>query len=74
MEKTKIIFNKHGNTLDIWFDDPKKEAISEETEEEIILKKDKKGKIVGIEKLNFIHDGKAHYKELTQIPVELIVE
>ena len=27
------------NTLDVWFDDPKKEFICEETGEEIVLKK-----------------------------------
>lgn len=74
MEKAKIIFNKEGNTLDIWFDDPKKEAVSEETEEEIILKKDKKGKIIGIEKLNFIQAKENGKKESKQMPVELIVE
>ena len=72
MEKTKIIFNKKGNTLDIWFDDPRKEVVSEETEEEIILKKDKKGRIIGIEKLNAIpHALKGRPAEM---PVELVME
>ncbi|MDE1823506.1 MAG: DUF2283 domain-containing protein [Candidatus Micrarchaeota archaeon] len=73
MEKTRIIFNKKGNTLDIWLDDPKKESISEETDSEVILKKDKKGRIIGIEKLNFVHD-KAHSKESAEMPLELVVE
>ena len=54
MEKTIIVFNKLGNTLDIWFDNPKKEFISEEIGEELILKKDKKGRIIGFEKLNLV--------------------
>lgn len=65
MEKIKIIFDKESNTLDIWFDDPKKEAICEETGEELILKKDKHGNIIGIEKLNASH---SKYNEL---PMEL---
>ncbi|WP_456324358.1 DUF2283 domain-containing protein [Desulfonauticus submarinus] len=40
-------------TLDIWFDDPKKEFICEEVGDRIILKKDKNGKVIGIEVLYF---------------------
>ena len=40
MEKIRVIFNRNVNTLDVWFGDPEKEFISEETGEEIILKKD----------------------------------
>lgn len=70
MEKIKIIFNKKGNTIDIWFDDPKKEVLSEETSEEIILKKDRKGRIIGFEKLNVV----STKKEITEIPMEFIVQ
>ena len=71
MEKMKIIFNKQGNTIDVWFDDPKKESICEETGEELILKKDKKGRLIGIEKLNVSHTKKA---DLTELPLEFIVK
>ncbi len=52
MEKIKVIFNKETNTLDVWFDDPAKEFVCEETGEEVILKKDKKNRVIGFEKLN----------------------
>jgi len=67
----KIILNKEFNTLDVWFDDPKKEAISEETGEELILKKDKHGKIIGIEKLNVLP---SKSKNSGKNPFEVIVE
>jgi len=54
MEKIRVIFNRNVNTLDVWFDDPEKEFISEETGEEIILKKGKKGRVIGFEKLNVL--------------------
>ena len=54
MEKMRVIFNRNVNTLDVWFDDPEKEFVSEETGEEIILKKDKKGRVIGFEKLNVL--------------------
>ena len=53
MEKIKIIHNKKMETLDIWFDDPEKEFICEEVGDGIILKKDKNGKVIGIEVLYF---------------------
>lgn len=53
-KKTEItvVFDKLGNTLDVWFGKPRK-AICEETEEEFIVKKDiKTGEVVGFEKFN----------------------
>ena len=38
----------------MWFDDPKKEALSEETSEEVVLIKDKKGKVIGFEGHNYL--------------------
>jgi uncharacterized protein YuzE len=68
MEKKLIIFDKKGNTLDIWLDDPEKEFICEETGGEIIFKKDKNGSIIGIEILNVFPSG----KKLPKNPVKLI--
>lgn len=40
----------------MWFADPSLEYSCEETENEIIIIKDKNGKVIGFEKLNFISD------------------
>lgn len=72
-EKVKVVFNRRGNTLDVWFGDPETEAFSEETGEEIILKKDKAGRVIGFEKLNFLAPSqlkRAH----SPMPVEVIVD
>ncbi len=53
------------STLDVWFDNPEKEFICEETGEEIVLKKDKNNKVIGFEKLNLLVDKNAN------IPVEV---
>ena len=53
MGKIKISYDKEGNTLNVWFDDPEKEFVCEETGEEVILVKDKEGHIIGLEKLNY---------------------
>lgn len=70
MEKIRLYYDSKGNTLNVWFDDPKKECVCEETGEEVILVKDKKGKVIGFEKLNFL----IHPKEaLKALPVEVLV-
>lgn len=53
LKKLMLIHNKEMETLDIWFDDPKKEVICEEIGEGIILKKDKNNIVIGIEVLYF---------------------
>ena len=65
MEKIKVILNRESNTLDVWFDNPEKEFICEETGEEIVLKKDKYNKVIGFEKLNLLVDKNIN------IPVEV---
>ena len=69
MEKVIIYYSKESDTMDIWFGNPEDEYISEEAGEGLILKKNKKGKIVGIEKLYVV-------KALgipQPLPVELVV-
>ncbi len=53
MAEIKVYYNQAGNTLTVWFGNPQDEYISEETGEEVILMKDKAGKVIGFEKLNF---------------------
>ncbi|HHT9132752.1 MAG TPA: DUF2283 domain-containing protein [Candidatus Tripitaka californicus] len=54
MAKIKVYYDRAGKTLTVWFDEPTKEYICEETGEEVILMKDKKGKVIGFERLNFV--------------------
>lgn len=68
MKPIKIFFDKVGNTLNVWFDDPKKEAVAEETAEEIVLIKDKKGKVIGFEVLNYLSS--SDLKDLKKLPVQ----
>ncbi|MBO8131530.1 MAG: DUF2283 domain-containing protein [Candidatus Marinimicrobia bacterium] len=70
MEKIRIFYDHKGNTLNVWFDDPEKEMFSEETEAEVILVKDKNGRVIGFEILNFISDPT---REDIRIPVEVLM-
>ncbi len=53
MAQVKVYYDREGNTLTVWFGDPAAEHVAEETGEEIILMKDREGKVIGFEKLNF---------------------
>ena len=53
MEQVKVFHDREGGTLTVWFDSPQKEYICEETGEEVILMKDKSGRVIGFEKLNY---------------------
>lgn len=59
MAKVKIFYDQKGKTLTVWFDEPTKEYISEETGDEIVLIKNKQGKVIGFERLNFVLESKA---------------
>lgn len=54
MSKIKMYYDRKGRTLSVWFDDPKKEAMSEEIGDGTIVSKDKRGKVIGFEKLYVI--------------------
>ncbi|HQO03403.1 MAG TPA: DUF2283 domain-containing protein [Spirochaetota bacterium] len=54
MEKVKVYYDKAGNTLIVWFGESKDEYICEETGDEIILMKDRTGRVLGFEKLNYL--------------------
>lgn len=66
MENVKIYYDKEGKTLTVWFDDPNKEFIAEEADEELLLMKDRNGKVIGFERLNY------SWENTDTLPVEFI--
>lgn len=69
MDKVVVHYHKESDTMDIWFGKPEDEVVCEEAGEGIILKKDKEGKVIGIEKLYVSKTVGANFS----LPVELIV-
>ena len=53
MAYVKVFYDREGNTLTVWFEEPQTEYISEETDDEVILMKNETGRVIGFEKLNF---------------------
>jgi hypothetical protein len=54
--KINLIHDNIGKTLTIHFSDPREEYASELTDDEIIVMKDRAGKIIGLEILHFDFD------------------
>jgi uncharacterized protein YuzE len=71
MDKVRVYHDRIGNTLTVWFQDPKKEHICEEIADDIVLMKDRSGKVIGFERLNY--QSKKNHAEQTNIPVEVQV-
>lgn len=69
MEKLRVYFDREGNSLSVWFDDPKKEHICEESDNDLVLVKDRKGRVIGFERLNFLTA--KQLKEGGGIPLEV---
>jgi hypothetical protein len=53
MDAIKLIYDPVGQTLTIWFDDPAKEDVCEETADEVVLMKDRGGRLIGLEILGY---------------------
>jgi uncharacterized protein YuzE len=61
MAQVKVYYYREGNTLTVWLGNPadevlavsQREYVTEETGAEIVLMKDRDGKVIGFEKLNF---------------------
>jgi hypothetical protein len=58
MDAIKLIYDPSGRTLTIWFDDPSKESVCEETADEVVLMKDGGGRVIGLEILGYQARGK----------------
>jgi hypothetical protein len=54
MDKVRVFIDREGNTVSVWFDDPNKEHICEESDDDVVLVKDRRGRVIGFERLNFL--------------------
>ncbi len=69
MDKVRVYFDREGNSLSVWFDDPEKESVCEEVGDDVVLVKDRRGKVIGFERLNFLP--KTKRSQRGNIPVEV---
>ena len=69
MGKVRVYFDRVGNSLTVWFDDPTKESVCEEVGDDVVLMKDRRGRVIGFERLNYLT--KLKQAEGSNIPVEV---
>jgi Protein of unknown function (DUF2283) len=69
MDKVRVYFDRTGNTLTVWFDAPAKEHICEEIADDTVIMKDRRGRVIGFERLNYL-SRRAKLSQ-DQLPVEV---
>ncbi|MCH8922231.1 MAG: DUF2283 domain-containing protein [Planctomycetes bacterium] len=69
MEKVRVYYDRAGNSLTVWFDDPQQEHVCEEIGDDVVLMKDAQGRVIGFERLNF--RSKEQQIEEAPVPVEV---
>lgn len=71
MDNVRVYYDRLGNTLSVWFDDPQKEHICQEIGGDVILVKDRRGHVIGFERLNYL--SRKQRGEGANVPVEVQV-
>ncbi|MCI0335095.1 MAG: DUF2283 domain-containing protein [Planctomycetes bacterium] len=69
MDKVRVYFDRTGNTLTVWFDTPAKEHACEEIADDTVIMKDRRGRVIGFERLNYLSPRQKLAQE--QLPVEV---
>ena len=53
MAEVKVLYDNIGGTLCVWWGNPRDEEVCSETDDDLILIKDKVGKVIGFEYIHF---------------------
>ncbi len=72
MEKVRVYYDRTGNTLTVWFDDPQREHVCEEIDDDVVLIKNDKGRVIGFERLNHLSKEQQADEETVPFEVQLI--
>lgn len=60
MDKVRVCYDEQGKALTVWLDEPDREDVCEEADDDTILMKDVHGSIIGFEKLNVTLEPGSH--------------
>ena len=72
MEKVRVYYDRTGNSLTVWFDDPTREHVCEEIDDDVVLMKDEGGRVIGFERLNYLSKEEQAGEQTVPIEVQLI--
>jgi hypothetical protein len=53
MERVRVIHDTVGHTLTVWLGDPQQEYLSTMTDDEVLIMKDRDGRLLGFEVLHY---------------------
>ena len=70
MAELSVLLDREGRTLTVWFSDRRQEYVCEETGDEVVMVKDRRGKVIGFEKMDLLPGNRHTIKHL---PVEVSV-
>ena len=56
-KKLRVIHDRTGNTLTVWFGDPQEEHICSEIGDEVVLMRDRNQVVIGFELHNYLPTG-----------------
>ena len=68
-EKVRVYYDRTGNTLTVWFDNPVKEWVCEDIDDDVVVMKNRQGRVIGFERLNYLSRKRQGKKR--SIPVEV---
>jgi uncharacterized protein YuzE len=69
LDKVRVYYDRAGNSLTVWFDDPNKESVCEEIDDDVVLMKDRRGHVIGFERLNYL--SRKRQLDACNVPVEV---
>jgi hypothetical protein len=71
VDKVRVFYDRTGNSLTVWFDEPKKENLCEEIDDDVVLVRDRHSRVIGFERLNY--RSRKEQNEPGNIPVEVLM-
>jgi hypothetical protein len=72
MHEVKVYYDRTGNTLTIWFDTPTREHLCEEIADDTVIMKDRRGRVIGFERLNYLSSQERQAHETLPVEVQLL--
>ena len=71
MAEVKVLYDNIGGTLCVWWGNPRGEEVCSETDDDLILIKDKAGKVIGFEYIHFQGGDPADFRAVALTDDEL---
>ena len=71
MDTVRVIHDRAGQTLTVWFGDPTRESVSSVNDTGVVVMKDEGGRVIGVEILSYTGQPRAVALEMPDAPPKL---